>query len=107
MATIVSSPICWYLVQFRPKYRRNVLLQSIVERIKTILAEQIECWGQELLGLEVMPDHVHMLVECDPRRYTPLGEAAQRPQLNSYFCSTVGAVTLETLNRYAENQKGK
>jgi putative transposase len=26
---------------------------------------------------------------------------------NSYYCATPGGVTLETLNRYVHNQKGK
>jgi putative transposase len=31
-----------------------------------MVAEQIDRWGQELIGLEVMPDHVPLLVGCDP-----------------------------------------
>jgi putative transposase len=33
----------------------------------------------------------------------------RRPSLwtNSYFCSTVGGVTLDTLKRYVESQKGR
>jgi len=27
----------------------------------------LEKWGQELVELEVMPDHVHILVGCDPQ----------------------------------------
>jgi putative transposase len=59
--------ICRYPVEFYPKYRRKVLTQPIDERLKVILAEQVERWGQELIELEVMPDHVHVLVGCDPR----------------------------------------
>ena len=59
--------ICRYHIIFCPKYRRKVLTSPIDERLKTILAEQIERWGQELIELEVMPDHVHLLVGCDPQ----------------------------------------
>jgi len=59
--------ICRYHVIFCPKYRRKVLTPPIDERLKTMLAEQIERWGQELIELEVMPDHVHLLVGCDPQ----------------------------------------
>ena len=59
--------VCRYHVVFCPKYRRKVLVPPIDERLKTILAEQIERWGQELIELEVMPDHVHLLVGCDPQ----------------------------------------
>lgn len=119
--------ICRYHVVFCPKYRRKVLTPPIDERLKVILAEQIERWGQELIELEVMPDHVHLLVGCDPQfgihRLVKLLKGrsshalrAEFPALkrrlpslwtNSYFVSTVGGVTLETLKRYVESQKGR
>src|SRR5262245_57964863 len=61
--------VCQYHVLFCSKYRRKVLLPPIGERLKIILAEQIERWGQELIELEVLPDHVQLLVGCD----VPLG----------------------------------
>ena len=119
--------ICRYHVVFCPKYRRKVLTPPIDERLKTILAEQIERWGQDLIELEVMPDHVHLLVGCDPqfgihrlvkllKGHSSHALRAEFPALkrrlpslwtNSYFVSTVGGVTLETLNRYVESQKGR
>jgi putative transposase len=119
--------ICRYRVVFCPKYRRQVLTPPIDERLKGILTEQIERWGQELIELEVLPDHVHLLVGCDPQfgihRLVKLLKGhsshtlrAEFPALkrrlpslwtNSYFVSTVGGVTVETLTRYVENQKGK
>ena len=119
--------ICRYHLVFCPKYRRKVLTPPIDERLKVILAEQIERWGQELIEMEVMPDHVHLLVGCDPqfgihrlvkllKGYSSHALRAEFPALkrrlpslwtNSYFVSTVGGVTLETLKRYVESQKGK
>jgi putative transposase len=119
--------ICRYHVVFCPKYRRKVLTPPIDERLKVILAEQIERWGQDLIEMEVMPDHVHLLVGCDPqfgihrlvkllKGYSSHALRAEFPALkrrlpslwtNSYFVSTVGGVTLETLKRYVESQKGK
>lgn len=119
--------ICRYHIIFCPKYRRKVLIPPIDERLKTILAEQIERWGQELIEMEVMPDHVHLLVGCDPqfgihrlvkllKGYSSHALRTEFPSLkrrlpslwtNSYFCSTVGGVTLETLKRYVESQKGQ
>ncbi len=58
---------CHYQVVFCPKYRRKVLVKGVDERLKTILIETIKKWGQELAELEVMPDHVHLLVGCDPQ----------------------------------------
>lgn len=119
--------VCRYHVVFCPKYRRKVLMPPIDERLRTILAEQIERWGQELIELEVMPDHVHLLVGCDPqvsihrlvkllKGYSSHALREEFPALkrrlpslwtNSYFVATTGGVTLETLKRYIQNQQGK
>jgi putative transposase len=118
---------CHYHVVFCPKYRRKVLVNEVDERLKTILIETIETWGQELVELEVMPDHVHLLVGCDPqfgihRLVKYLKGTSSRylrqefPQLkrrlpslwtNSYFVCTVGAVTQDSLKRYVEGQKNR
>jgi putative transposase len=119
--------ICRYHVVFCPKYRRKVLTPPIDERLKVILTEQIERWGQDLIEIEVLPCHVHLLLGCDPqfgihrlvkllKGYSSHALREEFPALkrrlpslwtNSYFCATVGSVTLETLQRYVESQKGK
>jgi putative transposase len=119
--------VCWYHVVFCPKYRRKVLTQPIDARLKTIIAEQIERWGQELIEVEVMPDHVHLLVGCDPQfgihrlvkalkglsshalreEYPALKRRLPSLWTNSYFVATTGGVTLETLKRYVQDQKDK
>ncbi len=118
---------CHYHVVFCPKYRRKVLVNGVDERLKAILIETIAKWGQELVELEVMADHVHLLVGCDPqcgihRLVKYLKGTSRRylrqefPQLkrrlpslwtNSYFVATTGGVTLETLKRYVEGQKNR
>jgi putative transposase len=50
-----------------PRYRRKALTPPLDERLKIILAEQVERWGHEMIELDVMPDHVHLLVGCDPQ----------------------------------------
>ena len=119
--------VCRYHVVFCPKYRRNVLMPPIDERLKIILAEQIERWGQDLIELEVLPDHVHLLVGCDPQfgihrlvkllkgnsshalreEFPALKRRLPSLWTNSYYCATTGGVTLETRKRYVQNQKGK
>ena len=74
-----------------------------------------------------MPDHVHLLVGCDPqfgihrlvkllKGYSSHVLREEFPALkrrlpslwtNSYFVATTGGVMLETLKRYVQNQKGK
>jgi putative transposase len=98
----------------------------IDEKLKVILAEQIERWGQELIEIEVMPDHVHLLMGCDPQfgihrlvkllkgfsshalreEFPALKRRLPALWTNSYYCATTGGVTLETLTRDVQNQKG-
>lgn len=132
MDTIVRSNTnivynCHYHVVWCPKYRRKVLVNGIDERLKMIIQENVEKWHQEFVQVEVMPDHVHLLVGCDPQfgihRLIKFVKGATAHQLrqeypvlkqklpslwtNSYYCGTTGGVTLETVKRYVENQKGK
>lgn len=116
---------CKYHVIWTTKYRRGVLVQGVDERLKSIIldvASELQC---DVLELEVMPDHVHMLCEVDPqfgihrfvkrvkgRSSRVLRQEFQKlksrlPTLwtNSYFVSTVGGVPLELIKQYIENQK--
>ena len=49
------------------KYRRDALIEGIAERLKELIAERADVLNLEIVGLEVMPDHVHLLVEVDPQ----------------------------------------
>lgn len=50
-----------------PKYRRNVLVGKIVERLKKLLLKKAEDIETEIVEMEIMPDHVHLFVKSDPR----------------------------------------
>lgn len=41
-------------------------MEGIAERLKHIISEVCQEHQAELVQLEVMPDHVYVLVECDP-----------------------------------------
>jgi putative transposase len=119
--------VCRYHVVFCSKYRRKVLTPPIDVRLQVIVSERIEQWGQELIEIEIKPDHVHLLVGCDPqfgihrlvkrlKSYSSHALRAEFPALkrrlpslwtNNYFVSTVGSATWEMFNRYVESQKGK
>jgi len=116
---------CKYHVVWCPKYRRKVLTGKIEVRLKELIQEtclELQC---ELIELEIMPDHVHLLVEVDPqfgihtlvknlkgktsrilRKEFPV-LTTKLPTLwtNSYFVSTVGGAPLEVIKQYIENQK--
>lgn len=115
------------MVILAEKKQKTALLECLDERLKTIILETIEQWGQEFIEMEVMPEHVHLLVRCDPqfgihrlvkyiKRTSSRYLRQEYPQLkhrlpilwtNSYLCATVGGVMLETLKRYVEGQKDK
>ena len=58
---------CKYHVIFCPKYRRRVLVNAIASRLKELLAQIAIEINIEIIEMEIMPDHVHLLVEVDPQ----------------------------------------
>ena len=118
---------CQYHVIFCPKYRRKILVNEIYDRLVEIFAETASRYQFELIEQEIMPDHVHLLIDVNPRfgimqALTKLKAVSSRtlrkefPSLKtrlpslwtrSAFISSVGAVTLEVVKRYIEEQKGK
>jgi hypothetical protein len=50
-----------------PKYRRKVLVDGVDVRLKEIIREVAAERRAEVIELEVMPDHVHLLIEVDPQ----------------------------------------
>lgn len=118
---------CKYHVVFAPKYRRAVLVHGVEEDMLRITREVCEQTGSRLIEAEGMPDHVHLVLSCDPqfgihrlvKRIKGASSRALRrdhpwlvkrlPTLwtNAYFVSSVGAVSLETVKAYVSNQKGR
>jgi putative transposase len=58
---------CKYHVLFCPKYRRPVLMPPIDVRLKGLIQHVCDETQSGLIEMEVMPDHVHLLLDCDPR----------------------------------------
>ncbi|HII74039.1 IS200/IS605 family transposase, partial [Sulfurisphaera tokodaii] len=56
--------LCNYHFLWIPKYRRKVLTGEIAEYTKEVLRTIAEELGCEVLALEVMPDHIHLFVNC-------------------------------------------
>ncbi|WP_419187093.1 IS200/IS605 family transposase [Allomeiothermus silvanus] len=116
---------CKYHVVWCPKYRRKVLVGGVEERLKEILLAIADERRAEIIEMEVMPDHVHLLVEVDPQfgihrlvkqmkgwssrilRQEFPWLRSRLPSLwtNSYFVSTVGGAPLAVIKQYIENQK--
>ena len=116
---------CKYHVVWCPKYRRPVLVNGVDGQLKDIIRETCAEIHAELIEMEVMPDHVHLLVEVDPQygihravrlikgrssrllrdEYPWLKSRLPTLWTNSYFVSTVGGAPLKTVRQYIENQK--
>lgn len=116
---------CKYHAIWCPKYRRDVLKNGVDDRLKTIIREVCNELKSELIELEVMPDHVHLLVEVDPQfgvhkliknikgrssrllrqEFKVLRTRLPTLWTNSYFVSTVGGAPLEVVKQYVEQQK--
>lgn len=95
------------------------------ERFKEIAGQVSIESGFEILEMEVMPDHVHLLLSVDPqlgvhkvvkrlKRRTSRILRKEFPRLknrsrtlwtNSYFVATTGGATLEIVKRYIESQR--
>jgi len=117
---------CKYHVVFCPKYRRKVLVDGVDERLKDIAREFAVEHGAEIIELEIMPDHVHILCEIDPQfgvhkfvkwlkgrssrilreEFPWLKSRLPTFWTNIYFVSTVGGAPLEVIKQYIEQQKG-
>ena len=116
---------CKYHVVWCPKYRRAVLVNGVDVRLKEIIQSVCAESHAEILALEVMPEHVHLLVEVDPQygihrlvrqikgrssrllrqEYARLRSRLPTLWTNSYFVSTVGGAPLAVIKQYIENQK--
>lgn len=56
--------IMWSGVQ---KYRRKVLVNGVDVRLKELIEEICNEYHIDIIEMEIMPDHVHLLMEVDPQ----------------------------------------
>ena len=56
-----------YHIVWCTKYRRKVLMDGIDQELKDYLAQIAVEYKFTIIALEVMPDHVHMMVDCRPQ----------------------------------------
>ena len=114
-----------YHVVWCPKYRRKVLVDAIAKRLFGLIHKAASRYRAEIIALEIMPDHVHLLVEVDPqfgihrlvkyikgvtshdlrKEFPSLSSRLPSLWTHSYFVSTVGGAPLEVIKQYVENQK--
>lgn len=118
---------CKYHIVFCPKYRRRVLEDGLDERLKELILEYARAKDIGVLGMEVMPDQVHLVLDC-PLDVSPLDVVKGIKQVSavklkqeypglrkripclwtrSAFIATVGSASMEAVNAYIDTQKGR
>lgn len=121
--TTTVSLINYHFV-FCPRYRRKVLVKQVEARFKELVLQLCTENDWLIVAMEVMPDHVHLFLNVLPTEspadiMAKLKGATSRylrqefkhlkhlPSLwtRSYFVSTAGNVSSETVKRYVEEQK--
>lgn len=116
---------CIYHVIWCPKYRRPVLIDEVDKRLRQIIGDVAAKLQSEIQGMEIMPDHIHLVVGVDPQygvhrlvkqikgrsshllrqEFPHLRTRLPTLWTNSYFVATVGGAPLAILKQYVENQK--
>jgi len=116
--------IVYHLV-WCPRRRKPVLVGAIAERCRTLIEEKCAEKGWTVVSLAIQPDHVHLFVQVWPtdsaavivkecKGLTSHYLRREFPQLltlpslwtRSYFASTAGKVSQETIVHYIDAQKG-
>lgn len=115
-----------YHVIWCVKYRRQLLVGKVEQRLKEIIHSFVEeVTSFEIIALETDKDHVHLLCSIDPQyginKLVKLlkGKSSfilrnEFPELrtklptlwtNSYFVATNGGAPIATMKAYIENQQ--
>lgn len=116
-----------YHIVWCTKYRKQLFVSGLEEEVKGHLKEVAEYLQARIIAMEVMPDHVHLLLDCKPQfrpsdaikifkgntaRWLFLAHPELKKQLwgghmwnPSYFVATVSDRSLEQVERYIRQQK--
>lgn len=114
-----------YHLIFCPRYRRKIfLIDGLEARFKELVYQICEQNDFEILALECQVDHVHLFINVPPLisaakavqiiksntarvlldEFEEFGKTTQL-WTRSYFASTAGAVSVDTIQHYIEMQK--
>lgn len=114
-----------YHFVFCPRYRRKIfLIPNVENRFKYLVDYICKEMNIEIIAIECDKDHTHMFLNCLPTLSSAdimqkikgvtsrvlrdeFKELNRMPSLwtRSYFVSTAGNVSSETIKKYVENQK--
>jgi len=115
-----------YHLIFCPKRRRPILIDKVKDRLMQIIKDKAKQINVDIIALEIMPDHVHIFVSASPiilahkiiKTFKGVSSNVLRKEFahllklpslwtHSYFVSTAGNISNETIKRYIEAQSKK
>ncbi len=119
----IAYHLCWI-----PKYRKKIFTSKPRERMKEIIFQIAYEYEFEIEEIEVMPDHIHLLISASPKWspskiiQTLKSKSAiqffrEFPEVkkkyfwggklwtSSYFVETVGNATHSLMYKYIKNQQ--
>ena len=122
--TTTVSLINYHFV-FCPRYRRKIFdIPNVEARFKELTRIRCNELGIEILAMECLLDHVHLFLSCMPTQSPAfimkevkgassrvlrkeISALSRMPNLwtRSYFVSTAGNVSSETIEWYVKTQK--
>lgn len=114
-----------YHIVFCPRYRRKIFnIPNVEKRFKELTLLKCRELGIDVLAIECHIDHAHLFISDNPQRSIhktaglikgatskqlreEFAELKQMPSLwtRSYFASTAGNVSAETIEEYVRTQK--
>ncbi len=107
-----------------PKYRKPVLTNEVADRLEQLIEAKADELDLEILRLAIQPDHVHLFITGNPK-LSPnkiiqqlKGHTSRNlreefdfglPSVwtRSYFVSSAGEVSSQTIEEYIEAQTGR
>ncbi len=109
-----------------PKRRKPILTGKLKERCQQLLTQKCQDKGWQIIELAIQPDYLHLFVRVWPsdsaaevvkelkgitsfhlrKEFAPILSKLPSLWTRSYFSSTCGTVSAETLQRYIQAQKG-
>ena len=118
-----------YYIVWVTKYRKPIFTDNIEMDVKTYLVDILNSLDMDIIAMEVMPDHIHLLVSCKPQlrlsdaikilkgniaRWLFIKHPEIKKQLwgghlwnPSYFVVTVSDRSYEQVKQYINSQKNK
>ncbi|MCU4742781.1 IS200/IS605 family transposase [Halobacteria archaeon AArc-m2/3/4] len=107
-----------------PKYRKPVLTDEVADSLERLIEAKADELGLDILRLAIQPDHVHLFPTGNPKLspnkiiqqvngYTSRNLRDEfdfsLPSLwtRSYFVSSAGEVSSQTIEEYIEAQTGR